>query len=93
MEMTNELMAQLAMEEVTDLQIGVGYSNRIIMITESGHAITADLVQILSPEERLAEAERILSLKSEELAEAQAKKEAIELELAKIQGPEPLEGV
>lgn len=54
---------------------------------------TADLVQILSPEERLAEAERILSLKSEELAEAQAKKEAIELELAKIQGPEPLEGV
>lgn len=76
-EITNELMEQLANEEVIDLKIGVGYSNRIVMITESGHVITADIMSIQTPQECIDEINSIIERKNAEVLTAVAEKEAL----------------
>jgi hypothetical protein len=69
-ELTDELITQLANEEVIDLKKGVDYHNRIVMTTESGYVITADIMNIQTPEERLAEVDRLIALKNEEIRAA-----------------------
>lgn len=66
-ELTDEIITQLANEEVIDLKKGIDYHNRIVMTTESGYVITADIMNIQTPEERLAEIDRLIALKNEEL--------------------------
>lgn len=76
-ELTEELIAQLAIEEVVDIKTGVDYHNRVIMTTESGHVITADIMSIQTPQECIDEINSIIERKNAEVLTAVAEKEAL----------------
>lgn len=52
-ELTPELIEQLANEEVIAMESGPESMNRVTLTTESGHVIVADIIGISSAAERL----------------------------------------
>ena len=57
MEYMKEVIEEVANENVVDIEVGIGYSNRIRLTLENGYTITADIYKIQSPENRLEEIE------------------------------------
>ena len=67
MEYTKEDIERLANENVVDIEVGIGYSNRIRLTLENGYTITADIYKIQSREERLEEIENEIAKMQEEI--------------------------
>jgi hypothetical protein len=67
MEYTKEIIEELAKENVVDIEVGIDYSNRIRLTLENGYTITADIYNIQSREERLAEIENKIAKMQEEI--------------------------
>jgi len=67
MEYTKEDIERLANENVVDIEVGIGYSNRIRLTLENGYTIVADIYKIQSREERLAEIENEIAKMQEEI--------------------------
>jgi len=67
MEYTKEIIEELANENVVDIEVGIGYSNRIRLTLENGYTITADIYKIQSREERLEEIENEIAKMQEEI--------------------------
>jgi hypothetical protein len=67
MECTKEIIEELAKENVVDIEVGIDYSNRIRLTLENGYTITADIYNIQSREEQLAEIENKIAKMQEEI--------------------------
>lgn len=77
MEYTKEVIEELANENVVDIEVGIGYSNRIRMTLENGYTITADIYKIQSPENRLEEIESEIAKKQEEITKLEGAKAVV----------------
>lgn len=81
MEYTKEIIEGLANENVTDIEVGIGYSNRVRFTLENGYNIIADIVKIQSPEERLEEIENEIVRKQDELSKLESDKMSVAFSL------------
>ena len=88
MEYTKELIEGLANENVVDIEVGIGYSNRIRMTLENGYTIVADIYKIQSPENRLEEIESEIIKKNEEIAKLEESKIITRTQLLLSQDPQ-----
>jgi F0F1-type ATP synthase epsilon subunit len=77
MEYTKEVIEGLANENVTAIETGLLYSNRIRISLENGYTIVADIVSIQDAEERLTEIENELEKAKQKVADYEAAKLAI----------------
>ena len=77
MEYTKEVIEGLANENVTGIETGLEYSNRIRISLENGYTIVADIVSIQDAEERLTEIENELEKAKQKVADYEVAKLAI----------------
>ena len=77
MEYTIETIEMLANENVTAIETGLVYSNRIRISLENGYTIVADIVSIQDAEERLTEIENELEKAKQKVADYEVAKLAI----------------
>ena len=77
MEYTKEVIEGLANENVTGIETGLEYSNRIRITLENGYVIVADIVSIKDAEERLTEIENELEKAKQKVADYEVAKLAI----------------
>ena len=77
MEYTKEVIEGLANENVTAIETGLLYSNRIRITLENGYVIVADIVSIKDAEERLTEIENELEKAKQKVADYEVAKLAI----------------
>jgi F0F1-type ATP synthase epsilon subunit len=90
MEYTIETIEMLANENVTAIETGLVYSNRIRISLENGYTIVADIVSIQDAEERLAEIENELEKAKQKVADYEAAKLAISEIAERIRATETL---
>ena len=90
MEYTIETIEGLANENVTGIETGLEYSNRIRITLENGYVIVADIVSIQDAEERLAEIENELEKAKQKVADYEVEKLAISEIAERIRATETL---
>ena len=90
MEYTIETIEMLANENVTAIETGLVYSNRIRISLENGYTIVADIVSIQDAEERLTEIENELEKAKQKVADYEVAKLAISEIAERIRATETL---
>ena len=90
MEYTIETIEGLANENVTGIETGLEYSNRIRITLENGYVIVADIVTIQDAEERLTEIENELEKAKQKVADYEVAKLAISEIAERIRATETL---
>lgn len=90
MEYTIETIEMLANENVTAIETGLVYSNRIRISLENGYTIVADIISIQDAEERLAEIELELEKAKQKVADYEVAKLTISEIAERIRATETL---
>lgn len=90
MEYTIETLEQIANENVTGIETGLEYANRIRVTLENGYVIVADIVTIQDAEERLAEIETELEKARQKVADYEVAKLTISEVVERIRAVETL---
>ena len=90
MEYTKEVIEGLANENVTAIETGLLYSNRIRISLENGYTIVADIVSIQDAEERLTEIENELEKAIQKVTDYEVAKLAISEIAERIRATETL---
>ena len=90
MEYTIETIEMLANENVTAIETGLVYSNRIRISLENGYTIVADIVSIQDAEERLTEIENELEKAIQKVTDYEVAKLAISEIAERIRATETL---